>query len=120
LATHGLLDEPHDDHQDATADAARGNLADDRSYIETTSACRRLSAAPNKLTDDLRSDTAAYYPGDGVAGDAEVKLLEPTRRLPVRTRFSWTALGPAIGRLVCARRSLLASISISKSPPHPR
>jgi hypothetical protein len=76
LATHGLLDEPHDDHQDASADAARGNLANDGPDIETTSTRRRLRAATDQLTDDLRSDTATYYPGDGVADNAKVKLLE--------------------------------------------
>ena len=43
-----------------------------------------------------------------------------TRRWPGRTRSSWIAPPPAIGRRACARRSRRASTSISKSRPRPR
>ena len=73
--THRLLDEPYDDHQDASADTARNNLPDDCADIETScTGC--FSAATKKLTDDLRPDTTADQTGNSISDDSQIKLLQ--------------------------------------------
>jgi hypothetical protein len=75
LATHRLLDQPYDGHQDASADTARNNLADDRADIETScTGC--FAAAAEELTDDLRADTTADHTGDRISDNSQIKLLQ--------------------------------------------
>ena len=60
MSAHGLLDQPNDYHQDASADPAGSYLADNRADIEATrSGSGSSRPAANERTDDLRPHTAA-------------------------------------------------------------
>jgi hypothetical protein len=65
LSAHGLLDQPYDHHQDASADTAGSDLADDRADIKTSTSGHICTA--EELPDNLRSHAAPDDPGDRVA-----------------------------------------------------
>jgi len=65
LAAHGLLDQPYDRHQDASAYTAGRDLADNRADIKA-SASRHISSAAEELPYDLRSYTTTDDASDRV------------------------------------------------------
>src|SRR6516162_1210276 len=78
-AAHSLLDQPHDHHQDASADPAGDDLADNRTDIEAACSGRGGSgsrAAAQERPDDLCSHAPADHAGDRVADSPEVVLLQ--------------------------------------------
>jgi hypothetical protein len=79
LATHRLLYEPDNNHQDAPASTAGDDLSNDRANVEPTSGgstCSRSGAGPEDGTDDLRTNAAANHTCDAVADHSEVELLQ--------------------------------------------
>src|SRR6516162_6331611 len=76
-SAHRLLDQSDDDHDDRAADAAAGDLPDDRADIESASGCSALERR-NQHCEQLAADASTDDAGDGVTDGSETEILEQT------------------------------------------